>query len=101
VRQVELPRTEGRIATATILESLYRHGILSVYIEGGATTTSAFLAEGNIDVVQLHISPMIIGPGINSFTSPSISSIDDCVRFDPHVYRTVGDGMMFVGRVAQ
>ena len=29
---------------------LYRRGILSVYIEGGAATTSAFLAENNIDV---------------------------------------------------
>ena len=101
VQQVVLPRIRGRMPTAAILETLYGHGVLSVYIEGGATTTSAFLAEGNIDVVQLHISPLIIGPGINSFTSPSIRSIDDCVRFDPHVYRNVGDGMMFVGRVAQ
>ncbi len=101
VEHVVLPRTDGRIATSAILEALYRNDILSVYIEGGATTTSAFLAEGNVDVLQLHISPMIIGPGINSFTSPSIRSIDECVRFDPHVYRSVGDGMMFVGRVAQ
>jgi riboflavin-specific deaminase-like protein len=101
VQQVALPRTGGRIATGTILETLYQQGILSAYIEGGATTTSAFLAEGNIDVLQLHVSPMIIGPGINSFTSPEIRSIDEAVRFDTHVYRTIGDGMMFVGRVAQ
>jgi diaminohydroxyphosphoribosylaminopyrimidine deaminase/5-amino-6-(5-phosphoribosylamino)uracil reductase len=100
VEHVVLPRTDGRIATAAILEELYRNDILSVYIEGGATTTSTFLAEGNIDVLQLHISPMIIGPGINSFSSPSIQSVADSVRFDPHVYRSVGDGMMFVGRVA-
>jgi diaminohydroxyphosphoribosylaminopyrimidine deaminase / 5-amino-6-(5-phosphoribosylamino)uracil reductase len=101
VEQVVLPRTRGRIATSAILQALYRHEIRSVYIEGGARTTSAFLAEGNLDVVQLHISPMIIGPGINSFTCPAIRSVDDSVRFDPHVYRSVGDGMMFVGRVAQ
>ncbi len=101
VQQVTLSRIGGRISTSAILETLYNQGILSVYIEGGAATTSAFLAEGNLDVVQLHISPMIIGPGINSFTSPSIGSVDDSVRFDPHVYRSVGDGMMFIGRVAQ
>ncbi|MDX6705118.1 MAG: diaminohydroxyphosphoribosylaminopyrimidine deaminase [Solirubrobacteraceae bacterium] len=100
VEHVVLPRTNGRIATTAILEELYRNDILSVYIEGGATTTSTFLSEGNIDVLQLHISPMIIGPGINSFAGPSIQSIQDSVRFDPHVYRSVGDGMMFVGRVA-
>jgi diaminohydroxyphosphoribosylaminopyrimidine deaminase / 5-amino-6-(5-phosphoribosylamino)uracil reductase len=100
VEHVVLPRTNGRIATSAILEELYRADILSVYIEGGATTTSTFLAEGNIDVLQLHISPMIIGPGINSFSSPAIESVQESVRFAPHVYRSIGDGMMFVGRVA-
>jgi diaminohydroxyphosphoribosylaminopyrimidine deaminase / 5-amino-6-(5-phosphoribosylamino)uracil reductase len=100
VEQVVLSRTNGRMATSAILETLYRDGVRSVYIEGGATTTSAFLADGNIDVLQLHISPMIIGPGINSFSSPSIQSVDDSVRFACHVYRSVGDGMMFIGRIA-
>ena len=100
VERVALPKTNGRIATAEILKELYRHDILSVYVEGGATTTSAFLAEGNIDVLQLHISPMIIGPGINSFSTPAILSVGDSVRFGAHVYRSVGDGMMFVGRLA-
>ena len=90
----------GLIATSTILRELYEHGIRSVYIEGGATTTSAFLAEGNIDVLQLHISPMIIGPGINSFSKPGVRSVMDSVRFERHLYRSIGDGMMFVGRVA-
>ena len=99
-RHVVLPRTGGAIATSAVLEALYEHDILSVYIEGGATTTSKFLVEGNIDVVQLHISPMIIGPGINSFCSPSIRLVHDSVRFGAHLYRSVGDGMMFIGRVA-
>lgn len=101
VEHVVLPRVDGRISTSAILEALYRAGILSVYIEGGATTTTTFLAEGNIDVLQLHISPLIIGPGVNSFTRPSIHAVRDSVRFAPHVYRSIGDGMMFVGRVAQ
>ena len=43
---------------------------------------------------------MIIGPGINSFSGPPSESVEDAVRFAPHVYRSIGDGMMFVGRVA-
>jgi riboflavin-specific deaminase-like protein len=100
VEHVVLPSTDGRISTRAILEALYRNDILSVYIEGGAITTSRFLAEGNIDVLQLHISPMIIGPGVSAFTCPSIESVAESVRFGPHVYRSIGDGMMFVGRVA-
>ena len=100
VGRLRLPSVGGRISTTSILEALYRNDILSVYIEGGATTTSAFLADRNIDILQLHISPMIIGPGVNSFSGPAIESIEESVRFDRHVYRAIGDGMMFVGRAA-
>ena len=100
VRRLSLPRRNGHIATATILRELYDQGILSVYIEGGAVTTSAFLAEGNIDVLQLHISPMILGPGVNGFAEPTVRSVAESVKFASHLYRSVGDGMMFVGRVA-
>jgi diaminohydroxyphosphoribosylaminopyrimidine deaminase / 5-amino-6-(5-phosphoribosylamino)uracil reductase len=100
VERLAMARDNGLIATSSILRELYRHDILSLYIEGGSTTTSAFLAEGNIDVLQLHISPMIIGPGINSFSRPGIHSVAESVRFQRHLYQSVGDGMMFVGRVA-
>jgi len=99
VERVALPRDNGLIATTSVLRELYAHGIRSLYIEGGSTTTSAFLAEGNIDVLQLHISPMIIGPGINSFSKPGIRSVDESVRFRRYVYQPIGDGVMFVGRV--
>jgi riboflavin-specific deaminase-like protein len=100
VERLALARTNGRIATAAILAELYRHGILSVYIEGGATTTSAFLADGTLDVLQLHISPLILGGGISSFSRPEIRAVAESVRFATHVYRPVGDGILFVGRLA-
>ena len=101
VERLALPTENGRIATTAILRELYRRDILSVYIEGGAATTSAFLAENNIEMsLQLHISPLIIGPGMSSFQKPAIRSVAESVRFDSHVYRSVGDGMLFVGRAA-
>jgi diaminohydroxyphosphoribosylaminopyrimidine deaminase/5-amino-6-(5-phosphoribosylamino)uracil reductase len=100
VQRVPLPRDNGLIATTSVLRELFAHGIRSLYIEGGSTTTSAFLAEGNIDVLQLHISPMIMGPGINSFSKPGIHSVTESVRFQRHLYQPIGDGVMFVGRVA-
>jgi diaminohydroxyphosphoribosylaminopyrimidine deaminase/5-amino-6-(5-phosphoribosylamino)uracil reductase len=100
VERLALPRQDGRIATGAILAELYRRGILSVYVEGGSATTSAFLAEGTLDVLQLHLSPLILGGGIASFSRPEIRSVAESVRFAAHVYRAVGDGMLFVGRVA-
>jgi riboflavin-specific deaminase-like protein len=100
IERLALPRQGGRIATAAILEALYRRGVLSVYVEGGSATTSAFLADGTLDVVQLHISPLILGTGIPSFAPPEIRAVAESVRFATHLYRPVGDGILFVGRVA-
>ena len=95
VRSVlRMQHANGLIATSSVLRELFDHGIHSLYIEGGSTTTSAFLAEGNIDVLQLHISPMIIGPGINSFSRPGVHSVTESVRFQRHLYQSVGDGVM-------
>jgi riboflavin-specific deaminase-like protein len=100
VERLALPRRNGRIGTAAILAELYRRGICSVYVEGGAVTTSAFLADGTLDVLQLHLSPLILGGGIPSFSQPEARSVAESVRFAAHVYRAVGDGILFVGRVA-
>jgi diaminohydroxyphosphoribosylaminopyrimidine deaminase/5-amino-6-(5-phosphoribosylamino)uracil reductase len=100
VERLALPRQNGRIATALILEELYRRDIFSVYVEGGSVTTSAFLADRTLDVLQLHISPLILGGGIPSFSQPEIRAVAESVRFATHAYRSVGDGILFVGRVA-
>ncbi len=66
----------------------------------GGGAASALLADGTIDVLQLHILPLILGTGIPSFTRPEIHAVAESVRFARHLYRPVGDGILFVGRVA-
>jgi hypothetical protein len=50
--------------------------------------------------VFLEAEAMIIGPGLNSFSRPGTHSVTDSVRFARHSDNAVGDGIMFVGRVA-
>ena len=99
IRTVKLERKDGFIPSFQILKTLYQQKIYSVYIEGGATTTSRFLKEKAIDIMQLHNSPMIIGSGLNSFEVPPIQNIGDSVRFESYMYLPVGDGIMFVGSI--
>jgi diaminohydroxyphosphoribosylaminopyrimidine deaminase/5-amino-6-(5-phosphoribosylamino)uracil reductase len=94
---IALEAPEGRIPGRAILAALYARGILSVLAEGGATTTSALLADGAIDVVQLHISPMILGPGLSSFERPQAALVTEALAFESHAYVPIGNGMMFVG----
>lgn len=94
---VQLQCDNGLISSAAILAALYQRGIHSVYIEGGAMTTSHFLSEGALDVVQLHIAPMIFGSGLSAFAMPQIQYAAESIRFASHTYVPVDDGMMFVG----
>ena len=93
---------EGRefIPTSLILRALFERGIRSVYIEGGALTTSRFLGEGNLDVLQVHISPFILGSGLSAFRLPPVRRISSSLRLADHVFTPVDDGMMIVGTVA-
>lgn len=95
------PTEDGRINCQALLHFLFEQGIYSVYIEGGAATTSGFLLEKATDVVQLHISPMIFGSGVSSFVLPEISQVEEAIHFDRFFFRPMGDTYMFVGEPKQ
>jgi diaminohydroxyphosphoribosylaminopyrimidine deaminase/5-amino-6-(5-phosphoribosylamino)uracil reductase len=94
----QLPASsDGKISCELILQQLFERGIYSVYIEGGAETTSNFLREEMIDILQLHISPRIFGSGISGIVLPEIIEVQECVSFEKFSFLPVGDTVMFVG----
>ncbi|HEX2694904.1 MAG TPA: RibD family protein, partial [Acidobacteriota bacterium] len=101
VKLVSFHGADGSIPTSAILRELMARGIRSVYIEGGALTTSRFLGEGNIDVLQVHISPLILGSGLSSFQLPPVHDVASSLRLAYHAFTPVDDGMMIVGTVAR
>jgi riboflavin biosynthesis pyrimidine reductase len=101
VSVIPLRGADGFLSTSAILRELLKRGIRSVYIEGGALTTSRFLSEGNVDVLQIHISPMILGSGLTSFRLPPVPDVASSLRLAYHVFTPVDDGMMLVGTPAR
>jgi diaminohydroxyphosphoribosylaminopyrimidine deaminase/5-amino-6-(5-phosphoribosylamino)uracil reductase len=89
----------GTIPTSHILKALFHRGIHSVYIEGGASTTARFLREKTLEVLQLHISPMMLGSGVNTLTLPTVRFVSSSIRFKAHRFYPVDDGIMFIGTV--
>ena len=88
-----------KIPAKKILKSLFERGIYSVYIEGGAQLASSFLQQGELDILQLHLSPLVLGSGINGLDFGEIVEVADALRFEQHNYFAVGDAMMFVGEL--
>jgi len=88
---------KGQINTKEVLEFLYKKGIKTIYIEGGAKTISYFFENSDIDILQLHLAPMIFGSGTNGLQIPNVQTMEDAYTFTHHHFLPIGDTMMFTG----
>ena len=82
-----------------ILKALKERGVTSVYLEGGAATTSSFLKQGEIDQLQIHFSCKILGSGKQGYNFDGIESIGECIQFKNPRFVPVGNEMMFLGEL--
>lgn len=57
----------GRLPIPTVLETLHKHGVRSLMVEGGARIIEAFFAEPttsdetNIDTIIVTVAPRFVG----------------------------------------
>ncbi|MEO0779438.1 MAG: RibD family protein [Bacteroidota bacterium] len=99
IEYCSLPCENDRLRGLPILQYLFQKGCQSVYIEGGTQTTSNFIKDRAVDILQLHLSPQIFGSGRPAFILPTIDKVEDAVQFTNFHYQTVGDTLMFVGQL--
>jgi diaminohydroxyphosphoribosylaminopyrimidine deaminase/5-amino-6-(5-phosphoribosylamino)uracil reductase len=82
-----------------ILNALFELGIYSVYIEGGAITTTTFLIQNSIDQIQAHFAPIILGSGTTGFNFDGVKYLEEAIYFKSFRYVPIGDQMMFIGEL--
>ena len=100
IESIMIDCVSGQIRPADILTQLYKKGIFSVYIEGGAFTISAFIREKAADMINFYISPVIIGSGI-SIDFQGIASVQDAICLQNCKYIPMGEGMLIRGCIKQ
>ena len=99
IQYFQMDSENGKIKSKDILSLLYKQGLHSVYIEGGAKTTSNFLKDQCIDILQLHIAPLVFGSGIQATVLPQIDQVGESIQFSCFHFQNIGDAVMFVGQV--
>ncbi len=52
----------GRVDVGSALDALFRWGLASVLVEGGAGVLTSFLVDGNWDGLHLFVAPTAFGP---------------------------------------
>ncbi|GAA1749945.1 bifunctional diaminohydroxyphosphoribosylaminopyrimidine deaminase/5-amino-6-(5-phosphoribosylamino)uracil reductase RibD [Agromyces humatus] len=83
------------------LEELQRRGIRSLFIEGGPTLASAFIAAGLVDELLVYLAPALLGGPRLALGDLGIASIDGAQRFDFTSIERLGDDVLLVAHPKQ
>ncbi|PRA78480.1 bifunctional diaminohydroxyphosphoribosylaminopyrimidine deaminase/5-amino-6-(5-phosphoribosylamino)uracil reductase RibD [Microbacterium sp. MYb66] len=84
-----------------IAADLHARGIQSVFVEGGPTLASAFVAAGLADRVLAYIAPVLLGGGRLALTDIGVASIDDARRLTVDEWVPLGADMLAVAHLTE
>lgn len=81
-----------------VLDALTGAGITSVFVEGGPTVASAFLAAGLADEVLAYLAPTLLGGARTATGDLGVATIADQRRLTVRAVERLGDDLLVVAR---
>ena len=81
---------------ADVLSELHTRGITSVYLEGGSTLLSAFIAEGLVDECHITIGPMLLGGPHLSVGEIRVATMPEAISLSIDSVERQGDDIWVV-----
>lgn len=84
---------------SVILADLHARGIQSVFLEGGPTLASAFIAAGFADHVLAYIAPVLLGGERLALTDLGVPSIDTARRLTIDQWVPLGADLLAIARL--
>ena len=81
---------------AADLHELQRRGIRSLFVEGGPTLASAFLAAGLVDEVLVYLAPALLGGPRLALGDLGVATIADAVRLELAAVERLGDDLLVI-----
>lgn len=77
-----------------VLERLFDRGVHTVFVEGGPTLASAFIAAGLADEVLVYTAPVLLGGPRTAIGDIAVPSIGDAVRLSVDEVIPLGDDLL-------
>ncbi|SFR85949.1 diaminohydroxyphosphoribosylaminopyrimidine deaminase / 5-amino-6-(5-phosphoribosylamino)uracil reductase [Agromyces sp. CF514] len=78
------------------LRDLASRGIRSLFVEGGPTLASAFIAAGLADEVLVYLAPALLGGGRLALGDLGVTTIGEARRYDFAAVERLGDDVLLV-----
>lgn len=82
-----------------VLADLRERGVQRVFVEGGPTLASAFLAAALADSVLAYIAPVLLGGGRLALADIGVGTIADACRLTVDEWVPLGEDLLAVARV--
>lgn len=79
-----------------MLDDLRGRGIQRVFVEGGPTLASAFLAAGLADTVLAYIAPVLLGGDRLALTDIGVATIVDAHRLTIDEWMPLGTDLLAI-----
>ena len=83
---------------AVVLDDLRERGVQRVFVEGGPTLASAFIAAGLADTVLAYLAPVLLGGARLALTDIGVDTIADARRLTIDEWLPLGDDLLAVAR---
>jgi diaminohydroxyphosphoribosylaminopyrimidine deaminase/5-amino-6-(5-phosphoribosylamino)uracil reductase len=87
----------GLLPWNKILKELYKIGIGTVLIEGGATVASSALQAGIVDKFYLFLAPKLIGNGKSFTDGIHLRNLERAIKFKEYNLSQVGEDILIEG----
>lgn len=84
----------------SVLADLHSRGVQSVFVEGGPTLASAFIAAGLADRVLAYIAPVLLGGDRLALTDIGVGSIDAARRLTIDEWLPLGADLLAIASPA-
>jgi diaminohydroxyphosphoribosylaminopyrimidine deaminase/5-amino-6-(5-phosphoribosylamino)uracil reductase len=85
----------------TVLSWLFEQGIRRVFVEGGPTLASAFIAAGLVDEYLVYLAPKLIGGPMLAVGDIGVGTIADARPLTITDIERLGDDLLIVARPAE
>ncbi len=83
-----------------VLADLRRRGVQRIFVEGGPTLASAFLAQGLADRVLAYIAPVLLGGQRLALGDIGVRTLDESVRLEIEEWRPLGADLLAIAHAS-
>jgi riboflavin-specific deaminase-like protein len=88
-------RADGTLAPSEVIGALFRLGLRTFLVEGGAGTVSSFIDGGAVDRLHVLVAPVILGSGKPGLTLKPIDRLAQALRPTASVHVLVDGDVLF------